>query len=344
MTFGAAKPVHLLPAGEPATGQLTVVDIGLDFDVAPPAVERLTHADVAALWPVPTAADHKYSRGVVGIVTGSTAYPGAAVLSVLGALGVGPGMVRYLGPAPVETLVHHHAPEAVTAAGQVQAWVLGSGVATAEPACADQVERIQEALGSGLPAVVDAGALDLVTRRAAPTVLTPHAGELAALLKRFDVRPDGVEAVSRQSVTAAPLPHARAAADVLDAVVLLKGATTLSSCRRPAEPARCAHRPTGRRGWPPRAPATSSAAPSAPCLRPGWTRSTPRRWLPSSTGSQRERANARWPPARQGGRRQPAGHDCRAAAGWLTPHRPPNVKKFCNCMNFLTFGGRSELL
>jgi len=227
VTFGAAKPVHLLPAGEPATGRLTVVDIGLDFTGCTAAVERLTADDVAELWVVPTAADHKYSRGVVGVVTGSTAYPGAAVLSVLGALGVGPGMVRYLGPPPVETLVHHHAPEAVTAPGQVQAWVLGSGVAPAEPACADQVERIQAALDGELPAVVDAGALDLVSRRAAPTVLTPHAGELAALMRRLGVRPDGVEAVSRDSVTASPVPHARAVADALDAVVLLKGATTL---------------------------------------------------------------------------------------------------------------------
>ncbi|MGB8382453.1 MAG: NAD(P)H-hydrate epimerase [Dermatophilaceae bacterium] len=239
VTFGAAKPVHLLPAGELATGRLTVVDIGLDFDACTPAVERLTPDDVADLWVVPTAADHKYSRGVVGIVTGSTAYPGAAILSVLGALGVGPGMVRYLGPAPVEALVHQHAPEAVTAVGQVQAWVLGSGVAPAEPACADQVERIQTALGSDLPAVADAGAMDLVTRRAAPTVLTPHAGELAALLTRLDVRPEGVESVTRQSVTAAPLPHARAAADALDAVVLLKGATTLVvSPSRRARPVR----------------------------------------------------------------------------------------------------------
>ncbi len=227
VTFGAAKPVHLLPAGEPATGRLTVVDIGLDFTGCTAGVERLSNDDVADLWRVPTAADHKYSRGVVGVVTGSTAYPGAAVLSVLGALGVGPGMVRYLGPPSVETLVHHHAPEAVTAVGQVQAWVLGSGVAMAEPTGADQVERIAAALADGRPAVVDAGALDLLSRRSAPTVLTPHAGELAALLKRLDVRPDGVEAVSRESVTAAPVRHARAAADALDVVVLLKGATTL---------------------------------------------------------------------------------------------------------------------
>ncbi|MGV1009170.1 MAG: bifunctional ADP-dependent NAD(P)H-hydrate dehydratase/NAD(P)H-hydrate epimerase [Dermatophilaceae bacterium] len=227
VTFGAAKPVHLLPAGEPATGRLTIVDIGLDFEGVVPAVERLGHDDVASLWPLPTAADHKYSRGVVGLVTGSTAYPGAAVLSVLGALGTGPGMIRYLGPDAVQGLVHQHAPEVVTAAGTVQAWVVGSGVDPADPAGADQVERIGAALGSDLPVVVDAGALTLVARRDPPTVLTPHAGELAALLQRLGVRPEGVDVVTRDTVTAAPVRHARAAADALDAVVLLKGSTTL---------------------------------------------------------------------------------------------------------------------
>jgi hydroxyethylthiazole kinase-like uncharacterized protein yjeF len=227
VTFGEAKPVHLLPAGEPATGRLTVVDIGLDFTGRVPAVERLTREDVAGLWRLPVASDDKYSRGVVGIVTGSTAYPGAAVLSVLGALGTGPGMVRYLGPDAVTDLVHHHAPEAVSAPGRVQAWVLGSGVDPNETSCADQVERIRAALGEDLPAVVDAGALELVGRRTAPTVLTPHAGELARLLERLDLSPQEGRSATRESVVANPVLHARAAADALGAVVLLKGATTL---------------------------------------------------------------------------------------------------------------------
>lgn len=105
VTFGAPKPVHLLPATEATCGLLTVVDIGLDFSGCTPLVERLTHDDVRPLWPVPGPGDHKYTRGVLGIVAGTTAYPGAAVLSVLGALGTGPGMVRYHGPADVRALV-----------------------------------------------------------------------------------------------------------------------------------------------------------------------------------------------------------------------------------------------
>ncbi len=53
VTFATPKPVHLLPAGEAATGRLTVVDIGIELDDVPAAVERLTWDDVAGLWPVP---------------------------------------------------------------------------------------------------------------------------------------------------------------------------------------------------------------------------------------------------------------------------------------------------
>jgi NAD(P)H-hydrate repair Nnr-like enzyme with NAD(P)H-hydrate dehydratase domain/NAD(P)H-hydrate repair Nnr-like enzyme with NAD(P)H-hydrate epimerase domain len=193
VTFSVAKPVHLLPATEPAVGRLTMVDIGLDLDGFSPAVERLAHDDVAALWPVPTAGSDKYSRGVVGIVAGSPTYPGAAVLSVLGALGAGPGMIRYLGAAEVVRLVHVAAPEVVTAPGRVQAWVVGSGMDPEDTSEAgtEQRRRVEEALASDLPVVVDAGALDLVERRDAPTLLTPHAGELARLLTRLGAGPGG---------------------------------------------------------------------------------------------------------------------------------------------------------
>ena len=210
VTFGVAKPVHLLPATEPAVGRLTVVDIGLDLGSVGggrsgyrSVVERLTFDDVRRLWPVPGASSDKYSRGVVGIVAGTPTYPGAAVLSVLGALGAGPGMVRYLGPADVQALVHVAAPEAVTAEGRVQAWVCGSGFDPGGRAkgVSEQKRHVEEALASDLPVVVDAGALELLDRREAPTLLTPHAGELARLLTRLRG-----EDVRREQVTAAPLP------------------------------------------------------------------------------------------------------------------------------------------
>ncbi len=240
VTFSVAKPVHLLPATERAVGRLTVVDIGLDLEGLRPVVERLTHDDVAELWPVPTADSDKYSRGVVGIVAGSPTYPGAAVLSVLGALGAGPGMVRYLGAPEVARLVHEAAPEVVTAAGRVQAWVIGSGTDPTDPSAAGEEQRgwAQEALAGDLPVVVDAGALDLVDRREGPTLLTPHAGELARLLTRLGAGPGGAE-VTRGHVARAPLEHARAAAVRTGATVLLKGSHTLVVPPEPREPIRC---------------------------------------------------------------------------------------------------------
>jgi hydroxyethylthiazole kinase-like uncharacterized protein yjeF len=192
-------------------------------------VERLTFDDVGRLWPVPGPSSDKYSRGVVGIVAGTPTYPGAAVLSVLGALGAGPGMVRYVGPPEVQALVHAAAPEAVTAEGQVQAWVCGSGFDPSSRAkgVAEQKHHVEEALATDLPVVVDAGALELVDRREAPTLLTPHAGELARLLTRLDAGPDGPGEVRRDEVTAAPLAHARAAAERTGCTVLLKGSHTL---------------------------------------------------------------------------------------------------------------------
>jgi len=126
---------------------------------------------------VPTVADDKYSRGVVGFITGSARYPGAAVLGVEAALHTGVGMVRYLGPGRATRLVLQRRPEAVTTDGRVEAWVLGSGQTP--------VERDDKLLGMALaqqvPVVIDSGALDMVRDAAGPVVLTPHAGELAGL-------------------------------------------------------------------------------------------------------------------------------------------------------------------
>src|SRR5918993_3549276 len=86
-----------------------------------------TGEDAARALRKPTASDDKYSRGVVGLRTGSEAYPGAAVLGVEAAARTGVGMIRYLGPPAPSSLVLQRRPETVTADGRVQAWVIGSG-------------------------------------------------------------------------------------------------------------------------------------------------------------------------------------------------------------------------
>jgi hydroxyethylthiazole kinase-like uncharacterized protein yjeF len=239
VTFGAAKPGLLLPPATHLTGHGAVVDLGLDLPAAGPgpAVVRLEDADVARAWPVPGPTDHKYTRGVVGVVAGTATYPGAAVLASTAAVRAGAGMVRYLGPEAVGRAVVAARPEVVTAAGRVQAWVLGSGLPADGPDDG-QHERARAALAAAtggrgasggaadghgpVPVVVDAGALGLLEAPCPPwVVLTPHAGELATLLGSRGER------VGRADVEAEPLRWARRAHELTGATVLLKGGATV---------------------------------------------------------------------------------------------------------------------
>ena len=224
VTFGTLKPALLLPPASRVAGLVELVDIGMH--PAPAAVvERLEPADLAALWPMPGAADDKYRRGVVGVVAGGSTYPGAAVLCTGAAVRSGAGMVRYVGPPAATDLVRARWPEVVPGQGRVQAWVLGPGVDVSDETRAGaegQREAVEQALASDLPCVVDAGALGLLgSRRDAPTLLTPHAGELARLLGAHG------EPVERSAVEAAPARCARRAAELTGATVLLKGAVIL---------------------------------------------------------------------------------------------------------------------
>jgi hydroxyethylthiazole kinase-like uncharacterized protein yjeF len=239
VTFGGVKPGLLLPPAALLAGSVRVVDVGLGLGEgaagpgvarrgggdhargASPVAARLGTADLAARWSVPGRDAQKYSRGVLGVVAGTRAYPGAAVLVTGAAVGAGVGMVRYLGDVGDGVLAAH--PEVVVGPGRVQAWAVGSGV---DPADAAQARRVRDALDevvrAGLPAVVDAGALALLPDRVpAHVVLTPHAGELATLLSARE------EPVDRAAVEAAPLAHARRAHELTGATVLLKGAVTV---------------------------------------------------------------------------------------------------------------------
>ena len=170
--------------------------------------DTFTVDELAACWPVPGGRDHKYTRGVVGIDAGSSRYPGAALLAVAGALGAGPGMVRYLGSAPGEFVISRH-PSVVLADGQVQALVLGPGWGHRE----DAGERLEAACAREVPMVLDADALRRLPHPLpGGCLLTPHPGEMAALL-----------GIARREVEAAPVETARQAAVAFRATVLLKG-------------------------------------------------------------------------------------------------------------------------
>lgn len=168
-----------------------------------------------------TADDDKYSRGVLGVATGSDRYPGAAVLGVDAAVRAGAGMVRYVGPDVAATLVLQRRPEMVRGAGRVQAWLIGSGIDAEDPG-AERLDDFRHALGDGVPVVIDAGALGTARDGVdGLAVLTPHAGELQRLLRSAG---DDVE---RATIERDPGRWAVRAAEATRAVVLLKGSRTV---------------------------------------------------------------------------------------------------------------------
>ena len=177
-------------------------------------MEPWTPADAARHIAVPAETDDKYSRGVLGVITGSDEYPGAAVIGVEAAARTGLGMVRYIGVPRAADLVLARRPEAVLGMGRVHAWLIGSGA----PTEGYQSDDADAAIAQGVPVVLDAGALELIARRTGPVVITPHCGELARLLGAHS-----------DEVAAAPAVWAQRAADELDVTVLLKGHSTYAA-------------------------------------------------------------------------------------------------------------------
>ena len=203
VTLGAAKPAHLL---YPAAGRfrhLRIADIGIDTSSATAAILARP-----ALSP-PEAVSHKYSRGLVAIVSG--AMPGAARLAAVAAARGGAGYVRLIGdqhppldaivPASLESLDDQ----------RVRAMLIGPGLGR------DAAAKLLLArkLARSIPAVIDADALLLLDpdwRADMPVILTPHSGEFAIL------HPE------RQG---SKIDQARAAAAKRNAVVIFKGADTV---------------------------------------------------------------------------------------------------------------------
>lgn len=224
VTFGAMKPCAVLPPATFGCGRIELVDFGFDIDDVEPAVEVVDSAFASDAVRLPHVEDGKYSRGVVGLVTGSQRYPGAAVLTARAAARANTGMVRYLGPERAQNMVLAALPEAVLGKSHVQSWVVGSGVPTADAEGADaDIQR--ETIGALLrhyalggdpaaddaaydmpPVVVDAGALDLLPEHVpGQVVITPHAGEMAALLNRLGANARSVESETADSTSTLPV-------------------------------------------------------------------------------------------------------------------------------------------
>lgn len=165
--------------------------------------------------------DDKYSRGVVGFVTGSEQYPGAALLGINAAYEIGIGMVCYLGPHSVANLVLSNRPETVLGIEKAKVLVLGSGIAENESGM--QKINLELAAHSGIPLVIDAGALQLVElgKLSASAILTPHAGEAERLFLRLGHNR------ARKDIEANPVASAWELAELTDQVVLLKGSISV---------------------------------------------------------------------------------------------------------------------
>jgi hydroxyethylthiazole kinase-like uncharacterized protein yjeF len=232
VTFGVIKPGLLIDPGAGHAGTVELVDIGLGpYLTDRPAAAAPQRHDISELLPRPGPESDKYRRGVLGLLAGSDRFTGAALLSAGGAVHGGAGMVRVVTAQAAAALVRQVWPETVLtvhpddadwdligSVGRVQAWVAGPGMGTGP----DAVARLTAILRTDLPVLVDADGLTILSQvknllpRAAPTLITPHAGELARLL--------GTEG---DQVEARRLEHARRAAAEFGVTVLLKGSTTV---------------------------------------------------------------------------------------------------------------------
>jgi len=173
---------------------------------------------------VPSELDHKYSRGTLGIITGSAKFPGAAVLSTRAASATGLGVIRFHSNSGLAHLVLHQSPEALVQPGPVTAWLAGSGIDSKK--YSDYTTWLRHRWFTllnrqSVPTVLDAGALHLAGSLEQPTIITPHAGELSQLLAKRGV------IASSEIIESNPLHWAQAASELLAVTVLLKGSRTV---------------------------------------------------------------------------------------------------------------------
>jgi ADP-dependent NAD(P)H-hydrate dehydratase / NAD(P)H-hydrate epimerase len=240
LTFHTPKSGLLAPPGSEAAGEVLVWDIGIPRWLEPEPDVRVVRADEVRI-PGRRPDDHKYRAGFVAVVAGSRAFPGAALLTAQGAAVSGAGYVRLVAPAGVVDLLRERSLEVVVreaGAGyalaepekaleavsdpSIGSLVVGPGLGRSEVTAAVVRALVRQ---SGKAAIIDADGLlafagrpeELAEHRG--LVLTPHAGELAALLDE-----------ETRSVQRSHLAAARRGADATGQVVLLKGSTTVVAC------------------------------------------------------------------------------------------------------------------
>lgn len=245
VTMAAHKIALVGAPGFSHCGAVEVADIGIPAGVIATATIRaglVEEADVRRWVPTPGVLDHKGTRGHALVIGGSPGMRGAGRLAAGAALRAGAGLST-LAAAGGDDLI---APDSVmtrAVSGDIRsvlegkdAIVIGCGLGQGD----DARGWLREVLSSGLAAVLDADALNLIAgdpsalaRAAGPIVITPHPGEAARLL-----------GISAKDIEADRMAAARALAVLTRAVVVLKGARTIV-CDGMLGDDHCSINPTG---------------------------------------------------------------------------------------------------
>jgi NAD(P)H-hydrate epimerase len=240
VTFHAAKLGQRVAPGKWRTGELRVAPIGIPAGAPGEAVAGEIEPTILSLAPLRGPQSTKFSSGQVAIAGGSRGLTGAVRMASLAAIRAGAGYATVAVPADLE-LVYEIAQPEVMSVGcpggdgclvpasektvlrtfeRAAAGVLGPGLGR-DPG---SFELAREVAGKiECPLVIDAdglnafsGRLEALAQRSAPTVLTPHAGELGRLLER-----------DSSEIDAHRLASAREAARAAGAVLVLKGDDTI---------------------------------------------------------------------------------------------------------------------
>ncbi len=241
VTFHAAKPGLWIRPGKVHAGALETVDIGIPRGAPEHASIGLVEPSVLDLLPRRGASSTKFTSGHVLIVGGSRGLTGAPQMAVHASMRTGAGYVTACVPASLQTILASAGPPEMMSRGLADeqgsltaegvdsvlreterggALALGPGLGRSEGAVAFAralARRVTVALVLDADALnAHAGHLGELTERRAPTVLTPHAGELARLLE-----------LDSSEIERERLRHVRVAAELSGAVVVLKGDDSL---------------------------------------------------------------------------------------------------------------------
>jgi NAD(P)H-hydrate epimerase len=239
-TFHAAKPGLWIDPGKTHAGAVRVIDIGIpDGGPGDPQIGLISERAVDGI-PRRGRASNKFAAGSVLVCGGSLGLTGAPCMASESAMRAGAGYVTACVPASLNVIFESRLLEVMTvplpdAGGSLEAravervlerldradsLVLGPGLGRS-PGALEFARQLAHA--AELPLLLDAdglnahaGSLEWLAERQEPTVLTPHAGELARLLESDSA-----------SVAARRLQSARDAARAADAIVVLKGDDTL---------------------------------------------------------------------------------------------------------------------